>query len=89
MLQLTNVLCDGATVTLFHIEAHTFSFIKGFESVHVYRGEMDKYVRAVFLANKSISLLITEPFYNSLCQNTDLLSMTFFIGPTRRTATPA
>jgi len=39
--------------------------------------------------HKSISFLITEPFYNSLCQNTDLLSMTFCISPTRRTTTPA
>jgi len=42
---------------------------------------MDKYVSALFLLNESKTLLITEPFHYSFCQNTTSLKKMFIRVP--------
>ena len=73
-LELADILSHGSPVTLFHIEAHSLTFSKGLESGSIYRGVVDKYVRALILLNETIALLLTKPFYSSFCQSHDLLS---------------
>jgi len=77
-LQLFNILGYRSSVTIFQIKAHLITTCEGLETGRINGAVMYKYILTVFQLNEPISLLITEPFYCSLCQSTDLLSKIFY-----------
>ncbi len=83
-----DILGHGPSVALFHIKGHFLTFGEGLEPRHVYGGVVNKYVLTVFLLNKTISFLITEPLYDPFCQNADLLLRIFVGGPDRQVSRP-
>jgi hypothetical protein len=62
---------------LFYVKAHPVAVIKALEPGHVDGGMVNEYVATLFLLNKTESLFIAKPFYDSVCHSDILLSKNF------------
>ena len=76
-LNLTNVLSHRSSLILFYVKGHAVTLGEGLKSGRSDGRKVNEYIWAVFLFNKTISLFITKPFYDSFCQNPDLLLKMF------------
>jgi len=73
--------CNPSTPDDRNLDGDPVTFCEGLESGRIDGRKVNKYIWTVFLFNKTISLFITKPLYDSLCQSPDLLLKTFYYGP--------
>jgi hypothetical protein len=52
-------------LTLGYFHGNFLSFLKTFESLHLDRAVVDKYILSAFSLNESKSFIVVEPFYGS------------------------
>lgn len=69
-LELAHVLCRRAFFSLLNIECDLVPFSQSPKSFAVDSREMNEYICAILLFDKTKPLLIIKPFYCSVCQNT-------------------
>jgi len=81
LLNYGNIFCSWPFIPLLYIKCNSFAVFKRFKADRIDSCMMDKYIRAIFLFNKTISLFVIKPLYSSLCQNTHLLLNTIALRP--------
>lgn len=57
-----------------NFETDFLSLVEGLVALDLDLGEVDKEIFAVFPLDKAVTLLVTEPFYGSICQPSTLPS---------------
>ncbi len=67
------ILGFGSAVTLLYLENYHVPFGKRLESRHVDSGKVHKDVPTFVFIDEAIPLFVIEPFYDTVCQSTDLL----------------
>lgn len=70
--------CDicrgGAFLTLLYVKGDALSFIERLKAGSIDGGMMNKYVRTVFLLEKTKALTVIKPLYSSISHSDNLLS---------------
>ena len=74
-LDFMNVFGHRAAITVLYVKAHLLSSGKLLEAGHGNGGEMDEYVRAFFLFDKAVPLLVVKPLNGALRHSAHLLSL--------------
>ncbi len=68
-LRFANVFGDRSSFAVFYLETHLVAFFQTLETGHIYGGVVNKYIRALFLFDETISFLVAKPFNCSVGQN--------------------
>lgn len=53
-------------ITLGNLEGHLRAFLQGLETGSVNAGVMNKYIRAAFLLDETVTLALAKPFNNTI-----------------------
>ena len=64
-LQFPHILCLGASFALHHIKADSVSLFQEPEPIHQDLGIVDKDIPVIHSSDKSIALVLVEPFYRT------------------------
>ena len=71
------VCCRGALGPLLNIKGHSVAFIQRFKAACIDAGVMYKYIRPVFLLDKTVAFFAVKPFHNSIRHRDTLLVKKF------------
>lgn len=67
------VCCRGALGPLLNIKGHSVAFIQRFKAACIDAGVMYKYIRPVFLLDKTVAFFAVKPFHISIRHRDTLL----------------
>jgi hypothetical protein len=69
-----DIYCSGALIALLYIKGHPIAFAQAFKAGCVDTRVMNKYVRSVFLLDKTVAFTVIKPFYYTTGHDNILLS---------------
>jgi hypothetical protein len=77
LLDYRYIDCSGAFLTLLYVKANPVALSQRLEAVPIDSRMMNKYIRTVFLFNKTVALAVMEPLHDSVSHSDNLLSYEF------------
>ncbi len=73
-LNYSYINCGRSFFAFFNVKGNAVVFIERFETGCIDAGMMNKYIRSIFLLDKSVPFTAVKPFYNSISHRDILLS---------------